>query len=122
MRVTVVVGRSLLLLLFARGVWPYRGFRIGEATNPGPPNRSEIDLGLDDIQETAEGAAQVLSQVLSFGQLFTIHILVICICLLILLVRGSIATEPVSSKTEPCASSHECLKFCLLGSFSPHIF
>ena len=30
----------LLLPLFARGVWPFRGFRIGEARKPGP----EIDL------------------------------------------------------------------------------
>ena len=28
----------------------------GEAKNPGPPNRSEIDSDLDDTQETAEGA------------------------------------------------------------------
>ena len=40
--------------VFARGVWPLRGIRIGKASNPGP--REVVDLDDEETQETAEGA------------------------------------------------------------------
>ena len=46
------------LPLFARGVWPFRGFRIGEARKPGP-SHVEIDLNepepLEDIVASSVG-------------------------------------------------------------------
>ena len=55
--------------IFARGEWPYRGWRIGEASHPGPPHRrrsasEEVTarsqretMELDDTQRESDGDA-----------------------------------------------------------------
>ena len=50
------------LILFARGVWPHRGIRIGEASHPGPAGSMQLYGDEEDLDDLLSGSIEMATR------------------------------------------------------------
>ena len=53
---------SICSSLFARGVWPLRGIRIGEASHPGPPRSMQLYAEEEDLENALHDSIELATQ------------------------------------------------------------